>query len=548
MAFALEIPQKLRDEIRPYWRRRRIIIATAWLFSILGWTVVAIMPNRYESVARIYVETENLLTPLLRNIAVDTDIQKQLEVLQRTLLNRNNMATVAHATDLDLTAQTNSERDALYTEIARRVTLKAEGSNIFDVSFTDRDPVLAKKVVDTLLNIFVETNLGQSRSSMENARNFIENQIADYENQLKQQDQRLADYKAQHVELLAATGANFAARLEALRQEESTAKAKYDDAVASRDQLRTSLAATPQYLQVDTPPQVVINNAGASATATLEQRVQAARQELTALQAKFTAKHPDVIEAKRVLEAAEAELKSAKEQAAKDAGSGEGDAKQHGSVSNPVYEQIKLRIVQADSEVAQAQSQLNIVAQEIKHVQSLAATAPKIEADIADLNREYGVIKSKYEELLSRRESARISEAAQNTGDRIEFRIIDAPQVPVLPSFPNRPLFATAVFLVAIGLGCGLAVLLHKIDDTVGTAMMVTNQLKVRVLGSISRVENPARRLERRRSARRFMVATGALVCVYALMMTMTLVTRLANMMATVHLPSVLEGLRKYVG
>lgn len=534
-----QIPAKLQLSLRPYWRLRWLIIGTAWAAAVLGWLVVVMLPNRYQAMTRIYADTETLLTPLLHNIAVQTDLQKQLEVLQKTLLNRDNLAQVARAAALDLDAKTNADKEALYDRLGKQIAVTAEGHNLFTVSYSDANPDLAKKVVETLLNIFVETNLGQNRTNMESARNFLENQIASYEQQLKQADQRLAEYKSQHVEILSVAGSNFSGRLDAAHQEQMAARSKLDEATLMRDQLKTHLATIPQYLEVSVPTVMVGGNTPSSAKA----RVLQLQNDLAQLQAKYTDQHPDVITAKRALEQAQAD--AGKEESPAKAGGGGGS---QGRVSNPVYEQIILRLVQADSDLAQAQNRVRMADQESQRLESLAQTAPSVEAELADLNREYGVIKGKYEELLGRRESARISEAVESSGDKVQFRIIDAPRVPTRPSFPNRPLFVSAVLVLSIGAGCGLAVLTQKFSDTVDSVSVLTEEFNIRVLGAIPKVESVTQAMARRRNTRNFSVATGGLFLAYGLMIALSQLPRLSEMLPGVHLPDFLLRIGGYVG
>lgn len=540
------IPAKIRGELRRYWRRRWLILIIAWVVSVVGWLGVLSLPDRYEAMTRIYVETDNLLTPLLRNITVQADVTKQLEVMQRTLLNRNNMSVVAHAADLDLDLQTDQQKEALYNSLAKQITVKAEGNNLFSVTYSSSNPKLAKKIVESLLNIFVETNLGQNRSSMESARNFIETQIAEYERKLKDADERLADYKAHHIDVLSGAGnTSFSGRLETARQELVNARARVDDLIVLRQQLAANLASVSQYIEIDAPAQVVISGNGtmSGATATTARgRVTQLENQLSQLQARYTDQHPDVIATRHELEQARAQAA----QEAKDPASGGGGGR--GRVSNPVYEQVKLRLVQADGELAQAQSRARLAADEVQRLQALAESAPKVEAELADLNREYGVIKGKYEELLGRRESARISEAAETKGDKVQFRIIEAPQVPARPTFPNRPLFVTAVLLAGLAAGVAVVFLLQKIDDTVGSAEVLSEEFNVRVLGTIPRVESLVGGRKRRREQRNLGLASGSLFGAYALVLFLALFYQSLASVLSLDLPSLLMRIRDHVG
>jgi len=545
MILSLHLPQTLLAELKPYWRWRWTLLLSAWLFSLLGWTVVALLPERYESMTRIYADTDTLLTPLLHNIAVQADFQKQLQVMQRTLINRNNLAQVARAIDLDLDAKTDLDKERLYTSLGSRVSIRVEALNLFQVGFRDSNPKRAKKAVETLLTIFIETNLGQNRSSMDNARNFLDSQIQEYEQKMRLSEQRLATFKSQNYEALpAASGASFAARFEDLRRDQLLARSRRDNAVVARDQIRSTLAATSQFIAVSPGPQVVVNASGGTGGGTPRQRVAQLRQELVGLRARFTDQHLDVITVQRALDLAEAEL------AAPAAASGDGreEGAATASISNPVYEQIKMRLVQAEGELAQAQSQLTITTAEFERMQSMANVAPRLEADLADLNREYGVIRSKYEEMLNRRESARISQAVETSGDKIQFRVIEPPQEPVRPVFPNRPLFVTLVFLAALGCGCGVVLVARSLDDSIQSSSGLAEDFHVRFLGSVSQVETVALLAARRRSAHRFALAAGGLFALFLLVLLSSQMYQVNDFLANTEFPSFLNRIRSYAG
>ena len=530
------IPAAFWTELRAYWRKRWVILSIGWVLSVTGWLAVMMLPDRYDAMTRIYVDTENLLTPLLRNITVQADVTKQIEVLQRTLLNRKNMESVAHSADLDLDLETDQEKEALYARLAKQIVVKTEGNNLFSVVYSNSNPQMAKRIVEALLTIFVETNLGQNRSSMGNARNFIENEIANYERKLKQADSRLAEFKSHHVGVLAGEGnISFSTRIDMSQRELTAAKAKVDDLIALRTLLASNLATIPQYQDVDSPGQVIISGGAPTATSA-RGRVQQLEAELSQLEARYTDLHPDIVSTKRALEQARQLAEHEAKQPASQGG--------RGRVLNPLYEQVKLRLIQSEADLVQAQSHARIATDEVARLQALAESAPNIEAELGDLNREYGVIKSKYEELLGRRESARISEAAETRGDKIQFRIIEAPQVPTSPSFPNRPLLVSGVLALALAIGGGVVFLMHAIDDTVGSSASLAADFNIRVYGTIPRVANLAGTLRRRMEARNFAFGAGGLLAAFLLVLTLSF----AQQAYPMALPSILQKIQNHVG
>lgn len=544
MSLIPQIPPHILMLLRPYWRRRWTMVAIAWLLAIVGWVFVASLPDRYQASARIYVDTQNMLTPLLRDITVQTDIRQQIQVLQRTLLNRSNVAQVANVTNMDLEAVTEQQKDRLYSSLINRISIRAEGNNLFSIFFGDTDPQLAKTVVETILNLFVETNLGQNRTSMENAANFLEEQIHEYEQKLKQADERLAEYKAQHITLLQATGANFSARIDTVRQRVTEMQSRFDHALVTRDLLQKNLVETPQLLEVSSPQMVA--GGGSSRAAAARARVAKLRQQLADLKTRYTDSYPDVVNTQRELNAAEAALASVRSRATV--------GPQVSSIPNPVFEQLTLNLVDAESDLARAKIDLDAAKAELVRLEDLGQTAPAVEADLADLTRQYSVIKDKYEELLTRRESARISEAVEASGDQVQFRIIEAPHVPPTPSFPNRAMLSTVVLLLALGAGAGAIFLLHKLEDTIDDASVLTNEFHVPVLGSVPRVDSVARRWRRRRNGFNFALACISLVIAYLAVILTSQLLHLPEMVAGVrdHLPpfaqTIIQEVLQHVG
>ncbi len=92
----------LRRSLKAAWRRRWLGVAIAWVICLVGWVGVSKVPNQYQASARLYIDTNAVLTPLLKNLAVNSSPDAQLRVLQSTLVSRPNIQTLISKTDLDL--------------------------------------------------------------------------------------------------------------------------------------------------------------------------------------------------------------------------------------------------------------------------------------------------------------------------------------------------------------------------------------------------------------------------------------------------------------
>jgi len=160
---------QLEAYARGMWRYRWRAVIAMWFISIIGWTAVYLLPPVYEANARIYVDTENALRPLLRGIATSSNVLNEVTVVTREMLSRPNLAEVARTTDLDLRAESTEEFEDLLTDLGERIQVNGSRDNIFTIVYQDVDRAKAVSVVDALVNTFVEKSLGAERTDSSQA-------------------------------------------------------------------------------------------------------------------------------------------------------------------------------------------------------------------------------------------------------------------------------------------------------------------------------------------------------------------------------------------
>jgi polysaccharide chain length determinant protein (PEP-CTERM system associated) len=209
-------------------------------------------------------------------------------------------------------------------------------------------------------------------------------------------------------------------------------------------------------------------------------KVEQAQTDLNDLRLRYTENHPDVVSAKKRLEGLRAQFdaqtaadaaKAADNRAAEKGAQGKPAAGPRAvrSLPNPIYEQIKVRLYETESGIASLQRQIADATRERDRLEEMARSAPGVQAEFLNLNRDYDVLRKNYEELLARRESMRISTAAEADADKIKIQVIDPPQVPQNPVAPKRTLLTTVVLAVGIGAGLAAAVMLVQFDQSYHT-------------------------------------------------------------------------------
>ena len=154
----------------------------------------------------------------------------------------------------------------------------------------------------------------------------------------------------------------------------------------------------------------------------------------------------------------------------------------------------------------------------LNYIYKKSAEGPRVEAEYTALTRGYQVLKKNYEDLLLRRESARIGEAADSSADSVQFRIIAQPEEPAFPTGPKRRIFNAIAFVFGLAAGAGFVILLARLHDAVTTADDLAAFGNHLVLGSVSLAQTVVVPEPFFKRHRKFVIGLGALVAVAVLM------------------------------
>jgi polysaccharide chain length determinant protein (PEP-CTERM system associated) len=487
--------QLLRRQARMVWPYRWVAIVVAGVVATCGWFWAFYLPDEYEVEAKIFVDTRSMLRPLLRGLAVDSDtLVSSANLMKRTLLTRPNLTDVARKVDLDLKAKSDEELDDIVTDLSERVSLSGtDKDNIYQIVYVDSDPQMAKRVVDEILNSFLETALGSSRKDTATTQKFLDEQIAEYEKRLLEAEQRLKEFKQRNVGVMPGEGQNYFSQLQVARQ-------RFDEASLSLKETQNKMAELQRQVEGEEPVFGIMGDRYVSTTSSSSQydsRIAGLNTQLDQLLLKFTDKHPDVYLMRETIAELEKKRDEEREQMAQQmAESGAG-----GPISasaSPVYQELRIALTGLQAEAAALQTRTQAYQAEVEELEKRVDIIPEIEAEVQRLDRDYGMNKDQYQELLKRRESARLSEEVDQTADDVKLKVIEPPRVPLTPIGPNRILYASVALGVSLAAGGGFAFLLAQINPRFNSSDELKEFAKLPVIGSVSLVSGRRYRTERR--------------------------------------------------
>jgi polysaccharide chain length determinant protein (PEP-CTERM system associated) len=473
----------VNEYLRGAWRFRWLAITLAWVIAVGGWLLVYSLPDIYEARAKIYVDTESVLKPLLQGLAVNTDITSEVNMMSAVVTSRTNLERVARKTDLSLRARTPQEFENLVSALPTRIGLVGGGRDgMYTVTYKDHERAMALRVVDTLVTTFVEDTLGIKRAESHGAQRFIEEQIRGIEKRLKEAEDRLAAFKRQHVGSMPGETGDYYARMQTAMQNVEKLQADLRLATEKRNTLKEQLAG-------EQPTFGLFNESPGSQSnfGPYDKQIAELQKKLDALLLQYTEKHPDVIALRETIADLEAKKRSAAPPPAAPGVEGMDPTRMmmRNLDINPVYQTLKNSLNQAELEIVELRSKLSEQQRIVNELKSRVDTIPEVEAQLAQLNRDYEVNQQQYTALKQRLESARLSDEAESN---TKFKIIDKPSVPLTAGEPNRPLLLTMVLLVALGAGLGATVLLDQVRPVISTSSALSRITGRPVLGSVRRV------------------------------------------------------------
>jgi polysaccharide chain length determinant protein (PEP-CTERM system associated) len=504
------IYEEVRIALHNVWKRRWLALIVAWLVSLLGWLVISMIPNKYESTASVFVQTQTHLADQLGITA--NERKNSIDGITQTLTSVENLEKVVRGTDLS--QQVSSPREVTDAAVGLRKTIKvvALQDNLFEITASSGDgglsngqnAKLAKDIVQKLLDLFVEGNLSSNRVDVKQSMTFYDAQIQQREQQLQEAEAKRVAFETKYMGLLPGVG-SVSQRMEAARAELGQVDSNLMAAQGALAAINGQASSIPP--SINTPGSLVGGGGGRSAA--IEGQI------ADGIARGWTNDHPDMLALRRQLAGARASDR------------GTGPRMTAGtSTPNPAYITLRSMLAEKQAAVGALGARKAQLQAEMLDYQSKQVAEPGIAAEQSRINRDYEVLKAQYDKLLADREEVKLRGSLQSDTDSIRFRVIEPPSAPRSPSAPNRPLLLTMVLLAGLIAGAGAAFGMSQIRTSYATAGRLERASGLPVIGSISEVASPLQRTVRRQKLKYFAGATTALAGAWVLLLVVEFVQR----------------------
>jgi polysaccharide chain length determinant protein (PEP-CTERM system associated) len=484
-----EVFEELRAAAHSAWARRWLVLGVAWGVCLLGWIAVALIPNSYESKARIYVELDDVLSDQLKIANGGAD---EIQRVKKTLAGAVNLEKVVRGTDLGNEIASQREMERAVASLAEDVKVESVEDNLFTITaqvgqrkLSDAENArLAQTVVQKLIDIFREENIAGNRGEVAETVVFLDQQLDERKAELEAAEAKLSIFEAEHPELVGGSSA-IAGRLSGTRQELRGVEADLAAAQSALAAITGQLAGTPRTL------------AGGGGDGSALGQAQA---QLAGLQSRgLTDSHPDIVALRRQIALLQR------------SGGGAAPA----GMPNPAYSSLVSIKAEREANVQALLARKAALQSEISGAMADQASEPAVSAEANRISRDYEVLKKKYDELLQNREEMRLRGQVESERSSFKFEVVDPPTTPRQPASPNRPLLLFGVLLAGLAVGVGTAVGLNQLRSTFSTAAA----LDLPVLGTISESLTESGKALRAKRMKMFYAGSGALAGMFVLLL-----------------------------
>lgn len=506
--------------LQKVWLCRWYMLSAAWTIAIIAWLTTCLLPDEYQAAARVHVDTSTILRPLLRDLVVNLNTDEHIRIVQQTLLNRPNLEKILRAADLDIKLRNDSDYDQAVKRLSKRILFDRvdRNFNLYTISYVHQNPIIAKKVVQAVLDLFVESAVSDTRVDTDSAQRFLDKQIEQYEQRLADAEQKLRDFKRRNIGRMPEEGRDYYQRLREANTALTDAELDLREAENIAKELREQLSG-------DNPKTGVVHGTRVlSLTAAIDERIKALMDRLDELRLQYTDKHPDVMTVRHMLRDLEQQKKALVEAKASGSSMGEGVDNWVPNQDNPIYQELRIALSEAEANLSSLQIRVEEYRKRAQQLQEMVYILPQIETEFLGLNRDYQINKENYEQLIGKREAARLSQERERTSNDFKFKVIDPPRVPVQPSGPPRILFLTLALIAAVGGGFLVALIMSHVSITFDDAKDLTAALELPVLGSITLSSSPREEYRRRVENTVFLSGSAALFMTYFILLAWQLV------------------------
>ncbi len=470
-----EILKFLRREV---WQKRRLFallyFITSMTFLLVGW----FWPKVYSSASTIFVDDQNILRPLMEGTAVTTDVSDRAKLAREIIFSKAVMDEILETFEwFDDADRGEVAKERLISEIQSRTQITNAGKNLIKISYVDREPMHAFKITDFITQEFIDRSIKTKQQESRNAYNFINQQVDEYHEKLIGAEESLKNFRSSNLDASPGAQNSVDARIVELRRRIEGTQLEIREAKIRKNTLDKQLSGE------------LAVSASLSREGQYNTRLQALQTQLEELRLSYHDSYPDIVSIKNQM--AEIEKSRREEREARERGEELGGGFASTPQKNALYEKLRSEASATEARIAMLQGRLLENNDLLKKEEDRIVRINDMDANLAELTRDYQVNQDIYNSLVRQRERAYISMNIDAEEQGLTFKIQEPASLQLTPRGIRFAHFIAGGLIFSFLIPLGAILGFTFLDGKVRMESEVSEKLGLPVLASVYHMDTP---------------------------------------------------------
>jgi polysaccharide chain length determinant protein (PEP-CTERM system associated) len=458
-----QIPRALVNES---FHSRRLVVSIFVIVNAVVLTAGFLWPKGYTASTSILVDERTIIQPLMQGAAVATDALDRSRNAREVIFGRKIMDIALEHGGWLKTQPSVEERELLIEGIKKRTVISTVGKNILRIEYQDVDPMRALRVTEKFAELFMQESIAAKAAESGAAFAFIEKQTQEYQDKLASTEQELKELRSSTLDVRSGSEGEVTTRLNDLYRRIDTAMQELREAEVKGASLERQVSGEAE------------STAAISREGQYRARIADLQAKLDTLRLSYHDTHPDIVQVKQQIQDLTEGINAQRlrREQTKRSGKSEPD---ESVVNNPVYQQLRREQSQNQASVDALTARIEELQRQLQSEVSRGKRMHSGDARLAELTRDYQINRDIYQDLLRRRENARVSMNMDSDRQGLTFKIQEPATLPLAPTGIRFSHFVLGGMLLGVLIPLGLLYARLQLDPRIriGSAIAVAHKL-----------------------------------------------------------------------
>jgi polysaccharide chain length determinant protein (PEP-CTERM system associated) len=471
--------QLLKVLVHEAFHYRKTMVVAFIVINMVMLGLGMLWPKGFASATTILVDDKKIIQPLMQGAAVATEVTDRARLAREVIFGRKIMNQILEHAGWINSNPGLAEQEKIIQQITKRMTIDAVGRNLIKIEYKDDDPERAFRTTQKVAELFILESLDTKSAESKAAYEFIEKQTQEYHDKLVKAEEQLREFRSANLDARPGSDGDISARMNGLQlrieqasqdlKEAEVKKLSLEKQLSGEAEVATTLSREGQY----------------------RLRIAELQSRLETLRLSYHDNYPDIIQIKHQivdLNQAIAEERQRRE-AAKSGGKTIID---EGVINNPMYQQLKQELSQTNINIETLTARIGETRRQLNQELERGRRVHGGEAMLSELTRDYQVNRDIYQDLLKRRENARVSMNLDKEKQGLMVKIQEPAKLPLHPSGLRFVQFVIVGLMLGMTLPLGLLYAKLQLDPRIRHSTLIADKHKLPLLAVVPHLWSPS--------------------------------------------------------